>query len=724
MKKLYFIIILLLNYTVSFYAQIPIDSLQAHYNFNSTLTDASGNSNHIISASGTYTYDRFGQPDNAFLFDGINDSLTIPVAEFGPIQGNFTISFWYKTNSNDVMNLFSSKQFSTDTTNNYEIQLNSHNLYFLEFLQQSWYQTFVYWNGTGNNTNSIAEGSPGIFTKGEWCHFVIIRNADTLAIYRNHTLYTLSIDNTFGGVLGDIVPLIFSASPHKFKGSIDDLRLYNKAVTQYEIDQLWFENKPFQFISPRPTDAYVQNSNPLVYWDYNDFVISDSINVEMSISGGPWQIYMPHSHFAYENAFYFDLSSYSAGTTIEFKLTDASDTNISQRSGSFMVSNYDWVSVQNSLPFNARDGAGLLNFQNKLWLLGGWDPPNHPPNYTQSEVWSSVDGAIWNFETTAPWPARHCSAWLTDGIYMYVIGGDPQSNCLTDVWRSADGINWVELEDTIPGYVKRNNPNYAFMDGQLFLFGGEECGGSSNGLNEVWKSSTGVTWEQLPDAPWKGRGMQINSCVDDSGNIWMLGGSNEGDRRSYNDVWKTSDGINWTMVNQSAPWGGRYWHSVGWFDHKLWVMAGILGGIEVNDVWYSEDGMTWHELKSTTGNWPSATRHAQSTTVYDNALWYMCGISTNNSWKIVDLQSTAGTEHNLEDQSITVYPNPASSMINIHSKVESQIGTYIIYNVSGNIVLEGAVSTQNGSIDISQLASGYYVINILEKNKSYKFIKF
>lgn len=721
MKNILFIFLLVTPLLV--YTQIPTDSLQAYYTFNNSVTDASGNANHIVAFSGSYTTNRFGQLNSAFYFDGIDDSLIIPVAEFAPIQGDFAISFWYKTNSNHVMNLFSSKQSSADTTNNFEIQLNSHNAYSLEFLQQVWYQTFVYWNGTGLTTNAIAEGAPGYFTKGEWCHFVITRHDDTLEIYRNHQLYALSINNYFGGNLGDVTNLIFSASPHHFKGSIDDLRLYNKALSNAEINQLWFENKPFQFISPKPNEAYVQNSNPLIQWEYNDAVISDSIRVEMSINGGIWQLYLPHSQMAYENAFYFDLSTYSPGTTLQFKITDVLDTTISQSSGVLHVSPYDWVQVQSSLPFTARDGAGLLNFQNKLWLLGGWDPPNHPPNYTQSEVWSSVDGVTWNFQTTAPWPARHCSGWITDSMYMYVIGGDPQALCLTDVWRSADGINWTQLEDTIPGYVKRNNANYAFANNNLYMFGGEECGGSSNGLNDVWSSTSGNIWTQLPDAPWEGRGMQVNQCVDDSGYVWMLGGANEGDRRSYNDVWKTMDGINWTLVNESAPWGGRYWHTVGWFDGKLWVLAGLLGGYEVNDVWYSEDGITWHELKSTTGNWPAGTRHAQSTTVYDNALWYMCGISTNNAWKIINTESTIGIEENIVDNKVLVYPNPTQGAITLQSKNTMPLGAYFITSQLGKIVYQGNTDAPQVTIDVQNLPIGLYLIYFHQFNQAVKFIR-
>ncbi|MGL5890151.1 MAG: LamG-like jellyroll fold domain-containing protein, partial [Bacteroidia bacterium] len=622
MNKIQHLLIALLIGSVPAAAQIPLDSLNAHYSFNGNLNDLSGNSNHITSASGNYTADRFGASGSAYLLDGINDSLVIPVPQFAPIQGDFTISFWYKTNTSAIMNLFSSKQSASDTTDNFEIQLNSHNTYYQEYYKQLWYQTFVYWNGTGQGANAVAEGAPGFFTKGEWSHFVITRNVDTLRIYRNHSLYTLSLNNTFAGTLGDATDLIFSAAPFRFKGAIDEMRLYNRGLSQVEIDKLWFEDSPFHFTSPKSTDAFVQGSVPLIYWEYDDVQIGDSINVEYRINNAAWQLWPAHSQMAYENGFYMNLS-YPPGTTIEIRVSDFLDTNIHQTTGTFIVSEYDWQEATSTLPFNAKDGAGLISLNNRMWLLGGWDPPYHPPLNTHSEVWSSADGVNWNFETSAPWPARHCAGWIGSDSLMWVAGGDPQSGCLTDVWQSADGVNWTELEDTIPGYSRRNNANYAYANNMLYLFGGEECGGVPS--NEVWQSADGVTWTQLPNAPWSGRGMQVNTCVDSAGQIWMLGGSNEGDRRSYNEVWKTADGINWTLVNESAPWGGRYWHTTAWFDNKIWLMGGMATAYEMNDVWYSADGITWHELKTTTGNVPAATRHAQSTTVFDNALWYMCG---------------------------------------------------------------------------------------------------
>lgn len=699
---------------ISVKAQLPTDSLKGHYKFDGTLSDFSGNGNHIVTGSGTFVNDRFGNINKALYFDGVSDSLNLPISEFSPISGDFTISFWYKTNSPEIQNLFSSKQYPNDTISNFEIQLSSHNSYYLEYLTQSFFSTFVYWNGSGVGSNAIAEGNPGAFTNNAWCHFAITRAADTLRIYKNHSLYTLSIDNNYGGALGDAVDFIFSSSPHLFRGTIDDMRLYNRSLNQSEIDLLWFENKPFCFTTVKATDAFVQGSNVLVYWEYDATQVSDSILVEYRINNSVW-LPAVHTNMAYECYTYINMN-YAPGTTIEVRVSDYNDPTLTQSSGAFTVSEYDWEEVTSTLPFNSKDGSGLVSFQNKMWLLGGWDPPHHPPMYTHNEIWSSTDGANWTFETAAPWPARHCAAWLVSDSAIWVIGGDPQSGCLTDVWKSSDGINWIQTTAAIPGFTLRNNPNYSYANGNLFVFGGEQCSG--NPLTDVWSSTDGLHWNQLPNAPWLGRGMQINSCVDNNGQIWMLGGSNEGTRRSYNEVWKSSDGISWTLVNESAPWTGRYWHTVAWFDNKMWLMGGMATGIEMNDVWFSEDGITWHELKTTTGNWPAGSRHAQSTTVFDNALWYMCGIATNNAWKIINTSTVGVNEPSSSTiPALKLYPNPALELITLSfNPIHEETHTIRIYDLSGAIIHERYVTSSGPTVsvtfDISEFSSGVYIIQI------------
>ncbi|OYW24204.1 MAG: hypothetical protein B7Z55_02790, partial [Planctomycetales bacterium 12-60-4] len=35
---------------------------------------------------------------------------------------------------------------------------------------------------------------------------------------------------------------------------------------------------------------------------------------------------------------------------------------------------YEWELITLQAPWAPRDGAGVLSFQGKIWLLGGWNP--------------------------------------------------------------------------------------------------------------------------------------------------------------------------------------------------------------------------------------------------------------------------------------------------------------------------------------------------------------
>jgi hypothetical protein len=69
------------------------------------------------------------------------------------------------------------------------------------------------------------------------------------------------------------------------------------------------------------------------------------------------------------------------------------------------------------------------------------------------------------------------------------------------------------------------------------------------------------------------------------GKMWVLGGDRifEGPSIAYNDVWCSSDGVNWTESDNNADWSARGGHASVVHDGKMWV----LGGGDKNDVWYT-----------------------------------------------------------------------------------------------------------------------------------------
>jgi len=116
--------------------------------------------------------------------------------------------------------------------------------------------------------------------------------------------------------------------------------------------------------------------------------------------------------------------------------------------------------------------------------------------------------------------------------------------------------------------------------------------------SEVWSSSDGKTWTLVnPQAPWEGR--HTAGYVVHDGRMWIVGG--DPIMRHYqNDVWSSADGVQWDLVNNSVPWAPRVLHYTVAFDNKIWVIGGqtlphFAPADEVfySDVWNSADGKTW-----------------------------------------------------------------------------------------------------------------------------------
>ncbi len=306
---------------------------------------------------------------------------------------------------------------------------------------------------------------------------------------------------------------------------------------------------------------------------------------------------------------------------------------------------------------------------------------------------------------------------------MWVIGGDPQSGWLSDVWRTDDGINWIQLLDTIPDFEpKRTMHNVAALNDNIYNFGGQQIEYVGGSLNQVWKSPDGINWEQLPDAPWLGRGAMLGSCVDDEGNMWLLGGGRLWDRRCYNDVWKTSDGVNWNLVTASAPWAPRYWHNVAWYDNNMWVINGVAYQTDNAETWYSSNGADWYELK----NSRYTARHAAALTVYNNAIWSMTGIGTNDVWKLTNQLTIGITENTISsNMQSTISPNPFSdaTILTIDGVITTPLNL-LISNAEGQLVQIVKITNNSTQINRSNLPAGLYFYQILNNKQTITTGKF
>ncbi len=62
---------------------------------------------------------------------------------------------------------------------------------------------------------------------------------------------------------------------------------------------------------------------------------------------------------------------------------------------------------------------------------------------------------------------------------------------------------------------------------------------------------------------------------------------------------------------------------------------------------------------------------------------------------------------------LNVSPNPASSIANVNGLISGEAYTYQLLNVNGALVATAALDTSNNTIDVSNLSSGMYFINII-----------
>jgi hypothetical protein len=283
-------------------------------------------------------------------------------------------------------------------------------------------------------------------------------------------------------------------------------------------------------------------------------------------------------------------------------------------------------------PFSERDGVGALEFNNKLWLIGGWDPYIAQP--LLNEVWSSEDGENWALvNDSTPWEPRHSAGYVVFNNKMWLISGDG----IDDVWYTEDGENWVKALINAP-WGKRYKPYVIVYKEKIWLIGGLDVENNYEPKNDVWVTADGINWEIVNEnAAWAPRGI-IHGGVVFKDKLWIIGGGSYGsppdvdNEQYYNDVWATEDGISWDNVANETPWLPRIHHSINVYADRIWVMAGhnYREADLMADVWYSSDGVKWSRLENN-GWWP---RHAATVANYKGKMWMMLGFLHNDIWNI------------------------------------------------------------------------------------------
>ena len=191
-----------------------------------------------------------------------------------------------------------------------------------------------------------------------------------------------------------------------------------------------------------------------------------------------------------------------------------------------MTDKYSWSCVSSEVAWSPRDGAQLVSFRGKLFLLGGWnqyagerddlagDGAGSFESEVCSEVWcSDDDGANWSLATTAPWSGRHMHGAVVHDGHIWIVGAE--NGTPDDVWKSKDGANWEVVSATVP-WQERGNQMVTVFDGSIWVLGGQAGAAAQTSfvadlkagkpfppvpppLRDVWRTDDGQSWELVTD---------------------------------------------------------------------------------------------------------------------------------------------------------------------------------------------------------------------------------
>lgn len=239
---------------------VPTSSLVAYWPFSGNAQDISGNGNHGAVTSASLAPDRFGNPNQAYYFNGATSRIDVPNSPTVDMtNGNdYTMAFWLKTMPGNVDGLPICKTLYT-AWNGYMFMVNN--------------TDGGYCNGTGVFTYYVAAAA---YEDACADNLISNDNANWYFItgqYKSSTNQTFLYVNgvlqsdvgTTSGALSNSNPLTFgthnSTTGGFYKGYLDDIRFYKRLLTSTEITALYNEPNPVPALSCANSSVTINGSS-------------------------------------------------------------------------------------------------------------------------------------------------------------------------------------------------------------------------------------------------------------------------------------------------------------------------------------------------------------------------------------------------------------------------------------------------------------------------------
>jgi hypothetical protein len=234
------------------------DGLVAYYPFNGNANDESGNGNNGIVYGATLTTDRLGNENKAYSFDGISNYIKAAVKNIPVGNSSRSMTAWVKPTTSDFhLGIIGYGESGGIQGSLFGLSPNSPN------------QKLFFWGANQDYQSNLP------IIRNKWTFIAVIYDGSKIKLYADNQSESYNIGILKTGMSDFYIGVTYDGSGacggfcSWFKGGIDDIRIYNRALSESEIQQLYNEGqvcpdvavKPYTFTSGTSAKAAEVNAD-------------------------------------------------------------------------------------------------------------------------------------------------------------------------------------------------------------------------------------------------------------------------------------------------------------------------------------------------------------------------------------------------------------------------------------------------------------------------------
>ncbi len=677
MKRLLLLITICISF-VSFSQvpnYVPTNGLVGWWGFNGNANDESGNGNNGTINGAALTSDRNAVINSAFSFDGIDDYISFNTANLPYANSDRTISIWFlKQNNNSIWSHTALSYGSASQSNAIMISVGNNNL----FTVQGW-------------ADDIGTNQP---SSNSWENLIFTLSSSIGNIYYNGNLITtqnVANWNTIQSVF--YIGTRCDLSNSFFFGNIDDIGIWNRALTQCEISALYNAQVANLSVNAGP-DASICNGNELTLSAISNSGSTQTMVVTASSS----------TDYTFSGAYT------GADPNITAEVGDTLVFNVNSPSHPFWIKT-DPVTGTASAVSVANNGTGNGTIS--------WVPDTPGTYYYICQFHSGMVGTITinASSTSITW-----NNGVTDGVtFTPLTSGYYTATATTGSCAVSDSLFITLLQPTTSSIIESNCDTYTAPDGQVYT--------TSGLFTAVIPNTAGCDSTITIDLTITNSNTGSETMTECNSYTWNTNGQTYTQSGQYTAVLTNASGCDSTVtlnltieivditsqpVDQTVVVGNNGQFTV------------TTSATNPSYQWQSNDGNGWIDLFNAGQYSGTDTDVLTISNVQfgQNNFLYRCIVTSGNCETIssvgrLTIQDNVGLD-DINKNIFNVYPNPTSNSFTISSDnlINSE---FKMIDAQGREVLTGSMNGQEHTIDISKLSKGVY--SVVFDNTEYPMVR-